>query len=141
MSQNRLTRSDTDKVIAGVCGGLAAYVDLDPVIVRLAFVILIFASGIGLPIYLVLWVIMPHGDAVDQSNSEIYQKNIEEMGTTMKDSVNRYGRQGTMGVLLILLGAFFLLQQLGWLSGLGGGFFWPLLIIGVGIYFLFRRSQ
>ncbi|VAW33272.1 hypothetical protein MNBD_CHLOROFLEXI01-3169, partial [hydrothermal vent metagenome] len=44
MSESRLTRSEADKMIAGVCSGLAEYLNLDPVWVRLLFVLLLFAS-------------------------------------------------------------------------------------------------
>lgn len=55
----RLTRSRADKIVAGVCGGLGEYFAIDPVIVRLIFVLVTLTSGIGLPIYLVLWILMP----------------------------------------------------------------------------------
>ncbi len=57
--QSRLTRSRTDKFIAGVCGGLSAYFNVDPVIVRLIFVLATFVNGAGIPIYLLLWLIVP----------------------------------------------------------------------------------
>jgi phage shock protein C len=62
----KLERSKTEKVIAGVCGGVAAYLGLDPTVVRLAFLLLIPASGIGLLLYLVLWISMP----VEQNRAE-----------------------------------------------------------------------
>ncbi|MCB8967970.1 MAG: PspC domain-containing protein [Ardenticatenaceae bacterium] len=141
MSEGRLTRSETDKIIAGVCGGLADYLGVDSVLVRLAFVVLLFASGIGFPIYLILWVIMPRADTVNQPNSEIIQKNIEEMGNTVTGSINRAGRPGTVGVIFILLGIYFLFNQLGWLNWVHGGILWPIIIIGLGAYLLVRRSQ
>jgi phage shock protein C len=49
----------SDRIIGGVCSGLAEGFHLDPIWVRLAFVVLAFAQGIGLVAYLVLWVIMP----------------------------------------------------------------------------------
>lgn len=55
----RLYRSRRNRVIAGVCGGLGEYFDLDPVIVRLIFVILALASGTGLILYVVAWLIIP----------------------------------------------------------------------------------
>lgn len=55
----RLYRSRSNEMIAGVCGGLADYLNLDPTIVRLVFVILLFAGLGGFWIYLVLWVIAP----------------------------------------------------------------------------------
>lgn len=57
--QPRLTRSATESMVAGVCGGLAEYFTIDPVIVRLLFVLVTITSGLGLPVYLLLWVIMP----------------------------------------------------------------------------------
>lgn len=55
----RLYRSRTDRKIAGVCGGLAQYFDVDPVIFRLAWVLLFFLGGTGLIIYLIAWIIIP----------------------------------------------------------------------------------
>ena len=48
MQQVRLMRSNSDKMIAGVCGGIAGYLGVDSIFVRLAFLVLFFASGIGL---------------------------------------------------------------------------------------------
>jgi phage shock protein C len=70
---SRLTRSDTDKKIAGVCGGLAEYFNVDGTVVRLVWVILsiLFAAVIGGVIaYLLAWLIMPRrSDIVFQSTS------------------------------------------------------------------------
>ncbi|MFQ5398753.1 MAG: PspC domain-containing protein [Anaerolineae bacterium] len=138
MSEARLTRSETDRMLAGVCGGIAAYLGIDSVLVRLAFVLLLFASGIGFPLYLILWVIMPRESAAAQPGSEVFHDNIEEMSHKVSSSVNRIGRPGTFGIILILLGVYFLLSQLGWLTWLNG-IFWPLVIIGLGVYLLLRR--
>jgi phage shock protein C len=54
----RLMRSRTDKIIAGVAGGVAQYLAVDPVIVRIAFVALCF-TGVGVLLYPVLWLVMP----------------------------------------------------------------------------------
>ena len=141
MSETRLTRSNSDRVIAGVCGGLAAYLDIDSVLVRLAFVVLLFASGIGLPIYVILWIVMPEQDSDSSSDAEVIQKNLGEMGETVSSGVSRIGRPGTVGVLLVLLGAYFLLNQLGLLNWISGALFWPLVIIGFGIYLLVKRNK
>ena len=56
----RLYRSSNNKVIAGVCGGLAEYFDIDPVITRIIFFILLLPGGLpGLIPYLILWLIVP----------------------------------------------------------------------------------
>ena len=60
---HRLTRSRTDRMVAGVCGGFAAYSGIDVNIVRLVMVLLAVLGGTGLLLYLVAWVIVPVEDA------------------------------------------------------------------------------
>lgn len=59
MSIKRLRRSKKERIIAGVCGGLAEYYKIDVSLVRIAFVLAFVFAGIGLLPYLVLWLIMP----------------------------------------------------------------------------------
>ena len=59
MPEKRLYRSNFDKKIAGVCGGLAEYLNIDSTFVRLAFVLLSFYFGNGLLIYLIAYLVMP----------------------------------------------------------------------------------
>lgn len=59
MEIKRLYRSRTDLMLGGVCGGLAKYLNVDPTIIRLVFVLLLFLGGGGFWIYLVLWIITP----------------------------------------------------------------------------------
>jgi len=56
--QKRLTRSK-EKMIAGVAGGLANYLDIDPTIIRILFVVIAFAGGASLLAYLIMWIIVP----------------------------------------------------------------------------------
>ena len=57
--EKKLRRSVDDRVIAGVCGGLAKHFDIDPVVVRVVFALLLVFAGGGLLAYLVLWIVMP----------------------------------------------------------------------------------
>jgi phage shock protein C len=59
MESRKLYRSRSDKMLAGVCGGLSNYLNLDATVVRLLFVLLFFLGGHGLLIYLILWILMP----------------------------------------------------------------------------------
>lgn len=52
-------RSSTDKMIAGVCAGLADYFDLDPTIIRVIWVLAFFCAGTGLLAYIILWIVLP----------------------------------------------------------------------------------
>jgi len=54
----RLYRSNTDKVIGGVCGGLGEYLEIDPVILRIIWAVLGFA-GIGIIAYIISWIVIP----------------------------------------------------------------------------------
>ena len=56
--KKRLTRSD-DKMIGGVCAGLAEYLDIDPTIVRIVWVLVVLFAGFGILLYVILWLIMP----------------------------------------------------------------------------------
>ncbi len=132
MQQSRLMRSETDRMIAGVCGGLAAYLGVDPVLVRLAFVILFLASGIGLGIYAILWIVVPTPSRV--------QPEIRLVDETYDDPSalkTRFSPAATVGVLLILFGAFFLLSQIGGMPG----YIWPIILIGAGVFYLLRRTR
>jgi phage shock protein C len=62
-SPRTLTRSTTDRKISGVSGGLGAYLGIDPVLVRVGFVVTTLASGIGLLAYLALLALVPADDA------------------------------------------------------------------------------
>ena len=55
----RLYRSRTNKMIAGVCGGLGDFFELDPTLIRLAAVVLVLAAGAGILAYIVAWIIVP----------------------------------------------------------------------------------
>ncbi len=56
---NRLYRSNKDKILAGVCGGLGEYFKVDPVIVRLLWVVFSLVYGVGILIYIIAWIIVP----------------------------------------------------------------------------------
>jgi phage shock protein C len=142
MPQNRLMRSTNDRIVAGVCGGLAAYLGIDTILVRLAFLLLIPASGLGPLIYLILWLLMPEEGAGDKSAGDIVQENLNQMGETVSESAQRFGNHSQGPTLLaigfILLGLYFLLQNASWF---GGAMLGPLLLVALGIYVLMRRRR
>lgn len=55
----RLTRDENDKVLGGVCAGMAAYMNVDPVVVRIVFALISFAWGAGFLVYILLWILLP----------------------------------------------------------------------------------
>ncbi|WP_319482205.1 PspC domain-containing protein [uncultured Draconibacterium sp.] len=88
--KRKLYRDPEQTVIAGVCGGLAAYFEMDPVVIRLIVVLLaLFTSGAGILVYLLLWVIVPKAvtttQRLEMKGEEVTIKNIEKF---LKDEVN-----------------------------------------------------
>jgi phage shock protein C len=66
---SQFVRTKNDKMIAGVCGGLARYFNIDPAIVRLLFVLAVVLGGASPLIYVVLWIVMPEEQALTNSAS------------------------------------------------------------------------
>jgi len=65
----RLYRSTTDRKIAGVCGGLAEYFNIDPTIIRVIFILLLLPGGLpGFVPYVILWLVIPYSPQKDHSN-------------------------------------------------------------------------
>lgn len=80
--EKRLYRSKKDRLIAGVCGGLAEYFNIDPVVVRLVFIAAIFVGGAGLVAYIVLAIVVPSADSVHNEPVQTIRENVEEIKTT-----------------------------------------------------------
>ncbi len=64
----RLRLSRSDRKIGGVCGGLGERFEIDPVLFRVAFVLLALACGLGILLYIVLWLLIPRAPAVPVAN-------------------------------------------------------------------------
>ncbi len=149
----RLYRSPSDRMLGGVCGGLAQYLGIDSVWVRLFFILLLLGQGIGLGIYLLLWIILPLEGSSQATTSETVHQNVSEIGDRARGlgSELRGGFQGTatnqsiilIGAALIVLGAIYLAQNLGfpWLDWLRFNVIWPALLIIAGIVLIIRRAQ
>jgi phage shock protein PspC (stress-responsive transcriptional regulator) len=79
MSEKRLMRSTSDRMLFGVAAGLANYFNVDPILIRLLFIILTVTQGYGLLIYVILALLMPEDKPVAKANAfddeEIVIKN------------------------------------------------------------------
>lgn len=142
----KLRRSETDRVLAGVAGGLGKYLELDPTLIRILFILMAVFGGSGILIYLVLWLVIP-SESDDQKTSEEYMKgNVEEMkqkaytmGESFRTSTKDTDSKSWGAFVLIGLGVFFLLQNYGWMHGIRFDKLWPLFLVGLGLALLFRR--
>lgn len=143
---NRLFRSESNRVLAGVCGGLGAYFGVDPTWVRLIFILLALPGvGIGFLLYLVLWVILPlESQPATTGRTEIGQQ-VRAMGEDVRAAFqNAHPQRGLIaGAAMVLLGFWFLLDQmhLTHLFWLRPGIFWPVVLIAAGAVILLRRTS
>ena len=78
----RLYRDPENSIVAGVCGGVAAYFDIDPIIPRIGWVISVFLLGFGIPMYIILWIVIPEAKTTSEKLMMRGQKptlqNIED---------------------------------------------------------------
>jgi phage shock protein C len=118
----RLYRSATDKVIGGVCGGLAHYFNIDPALVRLAFVVFALTGGAGVLLYIVLWIAVPVGEGTPAIA-------LGDRGHEM------------LATVLIAIGALWLLANFGAFTFIDWRFAWPLVLIAAGGALLLRRVR
>ncbi len=72
----KLTRSKSNRILGGVCGGLGEYFDIDPTLFRLGFVLLI--GGPGPLAYLIAWLIIPSEGDIQEEGSETESESVEE---------------------------------------------------------------
>jgi phage shock protein C len=151
--ENRMFRSVDERMIGGVCGGLGTYLGIDPTFVRIFFVLLTIANGIGVMVYLLLWLILPQkgtvpsGDLEEnlRAGADEIAERARELGTEFKSGNISSNPKTTLiiGGSLVLLGIFFLIDQLNivWLSWLNFNSLWPVLLIVGGGAILYRQLR
>ena len=118
----KLYRSTTDSMLGGVCGGLGAYFEFDPNLIRLIFVVLAVAPGIGIPAYLALWLLVPEGaEREETSLGERVREGADEIverARSLGDDLRRKSGSAVpatsfaVGLVLIVVGIGFLLRNL-----------------------------
>jgi phage shock protein C len=129
----RLYKSRTNRIIDGVCGGVAEYFEIDPTIVRILWV-LVSLSGAGFLLYLAAMIIIPVRPIVD------------EFGNASMVTAPKMDKKRFWGVLLILVGAFILLSNLGliaefWWWSFSGKVVFPVLLIILGVVLIYTRTR
>jgi phage shock protein C len=156
--EKKLYRSRSDSMIAGVCGGLGEYLNVDPVWIRLGFVLLLVGgASVGFWAYIILWIVVPQEGREESTPGETVQANVQEMAERARElgqGVQRGLRNGreaqegedSSGVAIvamgfILVGAVLLLDNLNLFSWLSWGTLWPLALIFLGGALFFSRVK
>ena len=111
MDTKQLTRSATDRKIAGVCGGLGEYFNVDPIIFRIAFFFALCMGGTGFILYIVMVLVVPEKQKSFQHNSRPNDEIIIEEVSDEKKSRIKDATLLVLGTMLILFGTFFFIVR------------------------------
>ena len=128
-NNKKLQRNTRNKVIGGVCSGLADYFGIDTALARVLFVVIFLCGGTGLLIYCIMWIAMP-------ANRDTQSQQFVNQATDAPKST-----QGSLiaGLTLIVLGVLFLLgnliPQFNWQT------FWPVILIVLGLLLIVPLSN
>jgi phage shock protein C len=154
----RLYRCTHDRRIAGVAAGVAEYLDIDPTVVRVLWVLSIFFGGVGLLLYIVMMFIVPpepegfvgESEGADATGAPAAGVPHREPASVPHRHAGRTSGDGTggsgigmtfLGAVLILFGALALLDPLlpAWADH--GRFLWPAFILGIGVLFVLTATR
>jgi phage shock protein PspC (stress-responsive transcriptional regulator) len=142
--KERLYRSKEDAMIGGVAAGLADYFEVDVTLIRLIWLILVFVGGAGVLAYIIAWIVIPEGPTRTRPpipGAEDVEGVIPQTTEELPDSERVQQRRRTAGVILVVIGVIFLLNET--LT-----FFpdilrrsWPLALVLAGAYLVFDAAR
>lgn len=144
-----LYRSKSKKILAGIAGGIGDYFGIDPVFIRILFLIFAISTlGFAILLYLGMWVVMPAENSLHKSSAGSLKENIDEIGEKTGDVIKEVRKRDpnkVIGMILIFVGLVFFLQQIGFFS-LFAAFtwifnLWPLVIVVFGLLLYFRGGK
>ncbi|MGE0454040.1 MAG: PspC domain-containing protein [Vicinamibacteria bacterium] len=152
----RLVRDKQRGVIGGVAAGFGRYLDVDPVLVRVAFVLLAFANGLGILAYLVSWVLIPRAPEDEAAPAASSSEGTPAPLAEVMDQASQFAAevrqaapgvenvQAGVGAFLILIGAVILADNLGWLRWphwANVETLWPLALVGLGAGLMLKSRR
>ncbi|MBI2428414.1 MAG: PspC domain-containing protein [Ignavibacteriales bacterium] len=138
MNSQRLYRSRTNKVFAGVCGGLAEYFDVDPVIIRILFVLMVLFGGSGILLYIAAIIIVPQ--------KPYSAADFTPQGTQAQATATPSNARNILGYILIIGGGLLLLANLEvfhFFDFIGNAieYIFPILLIILGMAIIYYRQS
>lgn len=137
----KLYRSRNDKVLAGVCGGLADYFGIDAALVRIGWVLFTFMGGAGIIAYIICAIVFPEGPGYNSGlNDDEYvvgAKNYENEYYKEENGENDKNRI-LIGGIFIVLGVLFLVKK--YVYWFDFGKLWPVGLIILGAFIIYNRK-
>lgn len=153
--KKKLYRSRKDYMIAGVCGGIAEYFDVDSTLVRLLAVLIVLLGGAGVIAYIIAWIIIPKNpEQVSDENFEKREKLKEKIKKGAEDVFEEVkehfesekpahkserNRRILGGIIVIAIGLIFLLNS--FLPWVAWGNLWPVILIVIGIMIMVQAFK
>ena len=151
--EKKLYRDELNKKVAGVCAGLAEYLNVDVTVVRVIFALAIFMKGVGVLPYIVLWVVLPkkpyhlgnpNVDYTVPPSNEPFNPFRADANTPPPFAIKpKKSSNGGLiaGIALVLFGSFFLLEQLDFIPFLSFHDVWPVILIVMGAVIIFSGIE
>ena len=148
MENRRLSRNSMNRVIGGVCSGLAEYFGLDIALVRIAFVIAFLFASFGFWLYIILWIVLPVEGQQSTVNSQQSTVNGQQSTVNSQQSVSESESVSKpeskvksifAGSFVILIGLLFLVNNfipINWVWKL-----WPLILVAIGVVMIVTASK
>jgi phage shock protein C len=133
----KLYRSRSNRVISGICGGLGEYLNIDPIIFRVVFVAMALAGGSGILIYLIGILVIPESPSTESVSQPGVNPNVINVGPQNWLS----DRRNVIGAIIVVVGIVALLNQISAFHWLRWDYFWPALIIILGVYLIFKNRK
>jgi phage shock protein PspC (stress-responsive transcriptional regulator) len=133
----RIYRSRQNKMIAGVCGGIAEYFNIDPTIVRLVTVVFTLTYGMGLLAYIIAAIVIPENNSdFSQSNYGTSQNSEPAADNSQFNGQRKPDGKGYMiiGAVLILCGGALLARRFFWFDL---SLLWPVILVAIGLLVIF----
>jgi len=147
-------------MVWGVCGGLAKYFDMDPTIVRIIAVLLVFANGLGILAYIIMAIVVPLEGSKVTAPKEAIKENVEEIketagelgreirstlvgeeGESEEVAKVRHRRRNVLGIILIVVGILFLLGSFNLFWWFDWGNLWPLILVAIGVLIILSARR
>ncbi|MCD4802529.1 MAG: PspC domain-containing protein [Anaerolineales bacterium] len=145
MENVKLYRSVSNRMVGGVSGGLGGYLNIDPIFIRLLFVLIFFGTDFGFILYVILWILIPEEGKDYGFKDDSFSDRVKSMGNDVQQAVTQPHPQSglILGAGLIIIGGILFLDRLNfsWLSWMDFDILWPLILIAGGIVLLIRVRQ
>ena len=144
----RLYRNESEKVLGGVCAGLGDFLGIDPVFVRIFFILWTVLGELSVLVYILMWIIIPRETATDaEERFEINDvgARFNQMGREIHDITRQPSPQliTFTGVGLIAWGVYHLIYRAMPFLDLWSysQYLWPVLLIAAGVFVIIRASR